>query len=94
MEIFQNEDNETTEEENRQAWVDKTGELKIRRKQMSDRIKYNTEGKDIRRRPIGYVYEDGRNFSMPKPRKKVVEEAPEEGWGAGYSISVPNPSRL
>ena len=39
--------NETTEEENRQAWVDKTGELKIRRKQMSDRIKYNTEGKDI-----------------------------------------------
>ena len=86
--------NETAEEENRQAWVDKTGELKIRRKQMSDRIKYNTEGKDIRRRPIGYVYEDGRNFSMPKPRKKVVEEAPEEGWGAGYSISIPNPARL
>ena len=47
-----------------------------------------------RKRPIGYVYEDGRKFDFPKPRKKVVEDPPEEGWGPGYSISVPNPSRL
>ena len=86
--------NETAEEEKRQVYIDKVGETKIRRKQMSDRIQYNTEGKDIRKRPIGYVYEDGRKFDVPKPRKKVVEDPPEEGWGPGYSISVPNPSRL
>lgn len=86
--------NETKEEEKRQQWIDKTGELKIRRKQMSDRIKYNTEGKDIKKRKIGYVYEDGRKMEMPKPRKKVVEDPPEEGWGPGYSMAMPNPSRL
>jgi hypothetical protein len=86
--------NETKDEEKRQQWIDKTGELKIRRKQMSDRIKYNTEGKDIKKRKIGFVYEDGRKFEVPKPRKKVVEDPPEEGWGPGYSIAMPNPSRL
>ena len=67
------------------------GETKIRRKQMTDKMRYNTEVEDREKNKLGWVYEDGRKNNAFHRKPRPIEEAPEEGWGPGYSVS---PMRL
>jgi hypothetical protein len=64
------------------------GHTKIRRKQMTDKMKYNTEVEDRKTNKLGWVYEDGRKNNVFKRRPPTIEEAPKEGWGPGYTVST------
>jgi hypothetical protein len=68
---------------------DKMGEGKIRRKQMIEKIQYETEAHNRRGEHVGSVYKNDTVHQVK--RKRAVEEPPDEGWGPGYSIS---PMRL